>query len=59
MGYNARRKRSVAAGMPGIATVGGIITGCLLSKYTGGNNNFINSIPGYVAENIDKVSIDV
>ena len=32
--------------------------GCLLCKYTGGDNNFINCIPGYVAENIDRVSVD-
>lgn len=31
---------------------------CLLCKYIGGDNTYINSVSGYVAENIDKVSID-
>ena len=31
---------------------------CLLCKYTGGDNAFINSVPGYVSENIDKASLD-
>lgn len=31
---------------------------CLLCKYMGGDNAFVNSVPSYVAENIDKVSID-
>lgn len=31
---------------------------CFLCQQTGGDNIFINTIPGYVSDNIDKVHVD-